>query len=57
MSKAPSNFRQTDVKRAVQAVESAGVKIARIELAGGKITIVPAPALAESAATDEWKVA
>jgi hypothetical protein len=26
MSKAASNFRRTDVKRAVQAVESAGVK-------------------------------
>jgi hypothetical protein len=41
MSKAASNFRRTDVKRAVQAVESAGVKIGRIELERGKIVIFP----------------
>jgi hypothetical protein len=41
MSGAASNFRRTDVKRAVQAVESAGVKIERIELEKGKIVIFP----------------
>ena len=38
----PSNFRRTDVKRAVQAVRSAGLKVARVELDGGKVTIIPA---------------
>jgi hypothetical protein len=42
MSASPSNFRRTDVKRAVQAMQSAGLKVARVELDGGKVTIVPA---------------
>ena len=41
MSKQQSNFRETDVKRAIRAVENAGVKIGRIELQKGKIIIVP----------------
>jgi hypothetical protein len=42
MSYAPSNFRRTDVKRAVQAVQAAGLKVARVELHGGKVLIIPA---------------
>lgn len=42
MSSAPSNFRRTDVKRAVQAVQAAGLKVARVELHGGKVLIIPA---------------
>jgi len=42
MSASPSNFRRTDVKRAVQAIQAAGLKVARVELDGGKVTIVPA---------------
>jgi hypothetical protein len=42
MSYAPSNFRRTDVKRAVQAVQEAGLKVARVELPGGKVLIIPA---------------
>ena len=42
MSYAPSNFRRTDVKRAVQAVQAAGLKVARVELVGGKVSIIPA---------------
>jgi hypothetical protein len=41
MSYAPSNFRRTDVKRAVQAVQAAGLKVARVELHGGKVLIIP----------------
>jgi hypothetical protein len=42
MSSQPSSFRQTDVKRAVQAVQAAGRKIARVELHDGKVLIIPA---------------
>jgi hypothetical protein len=42
MSSQPSNFRRTDVKRAVQAVQEAGLKVARVELHGGKVLIIPA---------------
>jgi predicted lipoprotein len=42
MSYAPSNFRRTDVKRTVQAMQAAGLKVARVELHGGKVLIIPA---------------
>jgi len=42
MSACPSNFRRNDVKRAVQAVQAAGLKVARVELHGGKVLIIPA---------------
>jgi hypothetical protein len=42
MSAQSSNFRRTDVKRAVQAMQSAGLKVARVELVGGKVSIIPA---------------
>jgi hypothetical protein len=51
MSWSPSNFRRTDVKRAVQAVQAAGLKVKRVELEGGKVTIVPADD--ESAIADD----
>jgi DNA invertase Pin-like site-specific DNA recombinase len=41
MSKASSNFRRTDVKRAIQAAASAGLKIGRIELTGSTVVLVP----------------
>jgi len=42
MSACPSNFRRNDVKRAVQAVQAAGLKVARVELHGAKVLIIPA---------------
>jgi hypothetical protein len=42
MSYSPSNFRRTDVKRAIQAAQAAGIKIRRVELEGGKVSIIPA---------------
>ena len=42
MSSQPSNFRRTDVKRAVQAMQAAGLKVGHVELHGGKVLIIPA---------------
>jgi hypothetical protein len=42
MSSEPSNFRRTDIKRALQAVQAAGLKVVRVELRGGTVRIVPA---------------
>jgi hypothetical protein len=42
MSSQPSNFRRTDVKRAVQAMQAAGPKVGHVELPGGTIRISPA---------------
>ena len=42
MSKAASTFRKSDVKRAIQAAESAGMTVCRVEIdATGKIILVP----------------
>lgn len=35
-----ANFRKIDIKRAIEAVQAGGVKIARIEVEGAKIVIV-----------------
>jgi hypothetical protein len=42
MSSQPSNFRRNDVKRAVQALHGAGLKVGRVELHGGNVPIIPA---------------
>jgi hypothetical protein len=42
MSYAPSNFRRTDVKRAVQAMQAVGLKVGHVELRGGTVHIIPA---------------
>jgi hypothetical protein len=48
MAKGPSTFRKNDIKRGVQALESAGIKVARVEVQPGKIIFVP-----QSSATDK----
>ena len=42
MSSQRSNFRRNDVKRGVQAVQAAGLKVGRVEIQGSKISIIPA---------------
>jgi hypothetical protein len=42
MSSLPSNFCRTDVKRAVQAMQAAGLKVGHVELHGSKVLIIPA---------------
>jgi hypothetical protein len=42
MSSQPSNFRRTDVKRAVQALHGADLKVGRVELHGSRVVIIPA---------------
>ena len=42
MSKVASTFRKSDVKRAIQAAESAGMTVVRVEIdTAGKIILVP----------------
>lgn len=57
MARAPSTFRQQDVTRAVKAVRSAGVHIARIEIdKTGKIVIITVGTteLGETREANEW---
>ena len=43
VSKAASTFRKSDVKRAIQAAEAAGMKVARVDIySEGKISVVTA---------------
>jgi hypothetical protein len=55
MSKAKSTFRKTDVKRAILAAESAGMKVDRIEIdKEGKISLLPSNGVQTTeTATDE----
>jgi hypothetical protein len=39
MSRAPSTFRESDVKRARRAIETAGKKAASVEIEDGRIKI------------------
>ncbi|SNS53993.1 hypothetical protein SAMN06295912_108152 [Sphingomonas laterariae] len=55
MGKAASRFRQTDLTKAIRAVDSAGFKIDRIEIdpISGKIIILPLNGAAR-AVDDSW---
>lgn len=43
MARPQSAFKQSDLTRAVRAVRAAGQSIARVEIEGGKITLVTTP--------------
>lgn len=38
----PSNFRENDIKRTVRAMRAAGLAVGRIDIEGGRISIIPA---------------
>jgi hypothetical protein len=40
MSKSPSNFRQADVKRGLQALKTAGAAVKRVVIEGSKIEFI-----------------
>ena len=42
MCSQPSNFRRTDIRRAVQAMQAAGLRVARVKLRRGTVLIIPA---------------
>lgn len=42
VSKKAINFRKTDVKRTVEALQRAGIRIGRVELQAGKVVFFPA---------------
>lgn len=60
MAKSTCTFRKSDVARLLSAAERAGVKVARVEVEGGELTLVPdyreKPAIQEpnDATPNEW---
>ena len=51
MSKAKSTFKKTDAKRLISVAESAGLKVDRIEMEVGKISLITSNGT-EAAATE-----
>jgi hypothetical protein len=51
-------FKKTDVKRAVSGVTACGLKVARVEVEGGKIVVFTGdpPAPLPTSDFDAWKV-
>jgi len=41
MPKAKCKFTQTDIRRGIKAIESAGLKVGRVEIQEGKIILFP----------------
>jgi hypothetical protein len=55
MTRAPSNFRQRNVTKAVKAVTAAGVHIVRVEIdPNGKIIIVVGDGEPDQREANEW---
>jgi hypothetical protein len=41
MSRGPATYRKSDLKRGIKALESAGLKVARVEIQSDKIVLIP----------------
>ena len=41
MPKGPCTFRKSDVRRMIEATESAGIRVGRVELQAGKVIVIP----------------
>jgi hypothetical protein len=41
MSRGPATYRKSDLKRGIKALESAGLKVARVEIQPDKIVLIP----------------
>jgi hypothetical protein len=57
MAKAQFSFRKTDVKRLIEAAAMAGIKVGRVEVSAGKISLVPdngQPQSQDSNTLDNW---
>jgi hypothetical protein len=55
MSKRPSTFKKTDIRRGVEALKSAGLKVVRVVIEGGKLTLVTAQGdTGETTTSNEW---
>jgi hypothetical protein len=58
MSKGRHLFRETDLRRAVRAAESAGMKIGRVEIdCTGKISLIPSDDTTSDERGDQWDTA
>jgi len=58
MSKGRHLFRETELRRAVKAAESAGMKISRVEIdCTGKISLIPSDDTTSVERGDQWDAA
>jgi hypothetical protein len=57
MPRSPAPFRQSDVTRAVKGLQDAGLRVGRVEIEPGKITVWPANASPTPVKSplDEWE--
>jgi hypothetical protein len=54
MSKGPSTFRKADIKRGVEALKSAGLKVARVEVdKAGKLVFISADATEDETGSEK----